>query len=64
MKHTRIQGIVTKSACSYVPLNILVDIVLNKNGFPIAIHRADTGAGTYLFSEHDMRNKDGLKEAI
>jgi hypothetical protein len=54
--NTKVIGLVTSSPCNYVPKNVLCNIWLNKEGLPIAIHRLDTGAGTFLMSKYDMKN--------
>lgn len=48
-------GIVRKSLCPYVPLNVECEIGLNERGLVNSVHRIDNGAGTYL-SKWDNRH--------
>jgi hypothetical protein len=43
-----VKGIVTSSPDSYVPLNVPVNIQLDKNGLIHGVHRIEGGSGTYI----------------
>jgi hypothetical protein len=51
-----ISAVVTESPCPYVPKNVPVTIVLDKDDLPYMIHRQDNGAGTFLSNKWQQSN--------